>query len=110
MARLDTCLKMHRLRCGFRRKGLKACAGPRHGAPVRRRPAVRLAECRGQCRLRAKVAGCDRKARRAIAAEYIAMVGLTGHEKKLVRVWKETGRTFVYVTHDIREDWQRLFW
>ncbi|MEO2037533.1 MAG: hypothetical protein ABGW90_02355 [Martelella sp.] len=56
------------------------------------------------------MAGCDRKARRAIAAEYIAMVGLTGHEKKLVCVWKETGRTFVYVTHDIREDWQRLFW
>ncbi|MGV0877504.1 hypothetical protein V6767_10155 [Martelella sp. FLE1502] len=57
-----------------------------------------------------KTAGCDRKARRAIASEYNAMVGLTGHEKKLVRIWKETGRTFIYVTHDIREDWQRPFW
>lgn len=96
-----------------------------------------------------KMAGRDRSARRAIAAEYIDMVGLKGHEKKLpselsggmkqrvqiartlaagpeivlmdepfaaldaltrrvlqkelVRIWKETGRTFIYVTHDIRE-------
>ena len=96
-----------------------------------------------------KMAGRDRKARRAIAAEYIDMVGLKGHEKKLpselsggmkqrvqiartlaagpeivlmdepfaaldaltrrvlqkelVRIWNETGRTFIYVTHDIRE-------
>lgn len=96
-----------------------------------------------------KMAGYDRSKRRAIAAEYIDMVGLKGHEKKLpselsggmkqrvqiartlaagpqivlmdepfaaldaltrrvlqkelARIWQETGRTFIYVTHDIRE-------
>lgn len=96
-----------------------------------------------------KMAGRSRSERDAIAAEYIDLVGLRGHERKfphelsggmkqrvqiartlaagprvvlldepfaaldaltrrvlqreIARIWQETGRTFVYVTHDIRE-------
>ncbi|MGK9055361.1 ABC transporter ATP-binding protein [Neorhizobium petrolearium] len=96
-----------------------------------------------------KMAGVGKADRNEIAARYIELVGLKGHEKKyphelsggmkqrvqiartlaadpkivlmdepfaaldaltrrvlqreLVRIWSETGCTFVYVTHDIRE-------
>jgi len=96
-----------------------------------------------------KMAGAGKAEQAAIAARFIDMVGLKGHEKKfpaelsggmkqrvqiartlaaaprvglldepfaaldaltrrvlqreIARIWQETGRTFLYVTHDIRE-------
>jgi NitT/TauT family transport system ATP-binding protein len=96
-----------------------------------------------------RMAGDSRVKQREIAARYIDLVGLTGHEGKyphelsggmkqrvqiartlaagpdivlmdepfaaldaltrrmlqreIARIWQETGRTFIYVTHDIRE-------
>ncbi|WP_246710473.1 ATP-binding cassette domain-containing protein [Martelella soudanensis] len=46
-------------------------------------PKATLSSTLSQSNSGPKMAGRDRKVRRAIAAEYIDMVGLKGHEKKL---------------------------